>query len=280
MTDHDQLAIVTGASSGMGRETARLLAERGWHVLAGVRKASDGDVLAGEHIEPVILDITDRGQVDAVVDRVERDVEGRRLSVLVNNAGVSLNAPVETLTIDRWREHFEVNFFGHVALTQALLPALLAGRGRVVNISSIGGLVALPTYGPYAAAKFALEAFSDVLRRELAPSGVSVVVIEPGTIATEIWGKQIAAMGNETASWSDGQHERYDSLMNATIQRAQSAGERGVSSAAAAQVIVDAVTADSPKVRYIVGEDAAALARARHDLSDREIDEMLAGARG
>ena len=151
MATQDQLAIVTGASSGMGRETAKLLAQRGWHVLAGVRKPADGEALAGENIEPVILDITDQDQIDAVVRRVEEDPSRRPLSVLVNNAGAALNAPIETLALDEWRQHFEVNFFGHVALTKALLPALLAAEGRVVNISSIGGLVALPTYGPYAA---------------------------------------------------------------------------------------------------------------------------------
>lgn len=280
MPDHDQLAVVTGASSGVGQKTALLLAERGWHVLAGVRKISDGAALAGEHVEPVILDITDPAHIGAVVDRVASDDENRPLSVLVNNAGVALNAPIETLAVARWREHFEVNLFGHVAVTQALLAALLPARGRIVNISSIGGLVALPTYGPYAAAKFALEAFSDALRRELAPSGVSVIVIEPGTIATEIWGKQIAAMSSETVGWTEEQHERYDALMTATIQRAQSAGERGVSPVDAARLIVDAILAKDPQARYLIGEDAIAIAQARRDLSDREFDEMLAKSRG
>lgn len=280
MSDHDQLAVVTGASSGVGQKTALLLAERGWHVLAGVRKISDGAALASEHVEPVILDITDPAHIGAVVDRVASDDENRPLSVLVNNAGVGLNAPIETLAVARWREHFEVNLFGHVAVTQALLAALLPARGRIVNISSIGGLVALPTYGPYAAAKFALEAFSDALRRELAPSGVSVIVIEPGTIATEIWDKQIAAMRSETVGWTEEQHERYDALMTATIQRAQSAGDRGVSPVDAARLIVDAILAKDPQTRYLIGEDAIAIAQARRDLSDRELDEMLAGSRG
>lgn len=279
MATQDQLAIVTGASSGMGRETAKLLAQRGWHVLAGVRKPADGEALAGENIEPVILDITDQDQIDAVVRRVEEDPSRRPLSVLVNNAGVSLNAPIETLALDEWRQHFEVNFFGHVALTKALLPALLAAEGRVVNISSIGGLVALPTYGPYAAAKFALEAFSDVLRRELGRFGVTVIVIEPGTVATSIWDKQAAAMRERAVDWTMGEHERYDSLMATMIKRAKDAEKRGLKPVDAAQVISDAITADTPQTRYLLG-DAEAIAQAADELSDHDLDQMITGMLG
>ena len=180
--------------------------------------------------------------------------------MLVNNAGVSLNAPIETLALDEWRQHFEVNFFGHVALTKALLPALLAAEGRVVNLSSIGGLVALPTYGPYAAAKFALEAFSDVLRRELGRFGVTVIVIEPGTVATSIWDKQAAAMRERAVDWTMGEHERYDSLMATMIKRAKDAEKRGLKPVDAAQVISDAITADTPQTRYLLG-DAEAIAQ-------------------
>ena len=110
------------------------------------------------------------------------DSQGRALRALVNNAAIRRNVPIEVFAIDEWRRMFEVNLFGHVAVTQALLPDLIRSKGRVVNISSVGGKVAMATYGPYAATKFALEAVSDSLRRELAPFGVGVVVVEPGAV--------------------------------------------------------------------------------------------------
>lgn len=175
-----QLVLVTGASTGIGAATARELAGRGYHVLAGVRRATDGDALRSDRIEPVLLDITDQAQVDAVAERVSSDQPHRPLRAVVNNAGISVNAPFEVLSMATWRQQFEVNLFGHVAVLQALLPALIQSRGTVVNVSSVGGKVALPTYGAYAAAKFALEGASDALRREMKPFGFNVVVIEPG----------------------------------------------------------------------------------------------------
>jgi NAD(P)-dependent dehydrogenase (short-subunit alcohol dehydrogenase family) len=273
MASQDQLAIVTGAASGMGRETAKLLARRGWHVLAGVRKDADGDSLAADNIEPVILDITDQAQIDAVLARVDGDPAGRPLSVLVNNAGILLNAPIETLSIANWRRLFDVNLFGHVAMTKAFLPALFASEGRIVNVSSIGGLVAMPTYGPYAASKFALEAFSDVLRREVGRLGVTVIVIEPGTIATSIWDKQSAVMQELPTTWTSDEHERYDSLQERARSLAADANERGLDAADAAQVIVEAIMAGSPKTRYLIG-DAVPWAQTVQDLSDHDLDEM------
>ncbi len=220
MTNTKRMAVVTGASSGIGLATVQELSRRSFHVLAGVRKQGDADRLAGENIEPVTLDITDEKQITALAERVTNDPEGRRLGVLVNNAGVALNAPVEAIPLAEWRRHFEVNFFGHVALTQALLPALIAGgNGRLINISSIGGRVALPTYGAYAAAKFALEGFSDVLRREVGRLGVKVIVIEPGAITTKIWGKTIATMDELAANMSADQHAHYDEMPPSVSRR-------------------------------------------------------------
>ena len=167
-----ELLVVTGTSSGIGAATARELARRGFHVLAGVRRNTDADALRATNVEPVMLDITNEGEVRALAKRIADDPERRPLRALVNNAGIGANAPVEVLPLFEWRRLFEVNFFGHVAMTQALLPALIESRGTVVNISSVGGKLAMATYGPYAAKKFALEAVSDALRREVKPLGV------------------------------------------------------------------------------------------------------------
>ena len=175
-----RLALVTGASTGIGRACAIHLAALGFHVLAGVRDPAD----APDGLEPLQLDVTSEEDVAAAAERV-----GAELHVLVNNAGIAISGPVEIVPVEEWRRQIEVNLLGQVAVTRALLPAILRARGRVVNMSSIGGRVASPLFGPYSASKFALEAVSDALRREVAPHGVRVVSIEPGGIATPIWGK-------------------------------------------------------------------------------------------
>src|SRR4029078_1214880 len=187
-----ELVVVTGASTGIGAATARGLAPRGFHVLAGVRRDQDADAIRGPGIEPLIIDITNPDHIQALATRVYGAPQGRALRALVNNAGIGVNVPVEAFAIDKWRRLFEVNLFGHIAVTQALLPALTRSRGRVVNISSVGGKIAMATYGPYAGTKFALEAVSESLRRAVGPFGVEVVVVEPGAVRTEMPGRAIA----------------------------------------------------------------------------------------
>ena len=169
-------------------------------MLAGVRRDVDADALRADGIEPHILDITDESDVAAIAGRVADDPLRRPLRALINNAGVAVNAPVETLPIAEWRNLFEVNLFGHIAMTQALLPALLHSSGNVVNISSVGGKFAMATYGPYAASKFALEAASDSLRREVSPLGVKVVVIEPGAVTTRMAESAVASADRHSAN--------------------------------------------------------------------------------
>src|SRR5262249_39272495 len=132
-----ELAIITGASTGIGAATARELAQRGFHVLAGVRRDRDAEAIRGAGIEPLIIDITNRDHIRALATRVHGDPRGRAVRALVNNAANGVNAPVEAFAIDQWRRLFEVNLFGHIAVTQALLPALIRSKGRVVNISSV-----------------------------------------------------------------------------------------------------------------------------------------------
>ncbi|MFF5099921.1 MULTISPECIES: SDR family oxidoreductase [Actinosynnema] len=269
------LAVVTGASTGIGAATARELAGRGFHVLAGVRRERDGDALRGSGVEPVLLDITRPEQVAALVDRIG----GRGLRALVNNAAVSVNAPVEALPLDAWRELFEVNLFGHVAVTQAVLPALLRdGGGRVVNISSVGGRVAMATYGPYAGTKFALEAVSDALRRELAPHGVRVVVVEPGGVRTRMGDRGIATTRRRAEGMSDELRARYGPLVEAVTAHTAAHLERGISPERAASVVAKAVTARKPRTRYAAGLDAAVLTRLARVLPDRLLDRVAAAS--
>lgn len=272
--ESQKLIVVTGASTGMGASAARELARQRFHVLAGVRRDSDAGAIRSTGIEPVILDITKSEQVEALAARVTDDP--RALHALVNNAGIQVNGPVEALPMAQWRWVFEVNLFGHVAVTQALLPALLRGKGRVINISSVGGKIAMATYGAYAGAKFALEAVSDSLRREVAPLGVQVVVVEPGGVRTEMAARGIATANHLAAQMTPEQDERYGSLVQATNTLMASGTASGLTADAAARVIAKAVTTRRPRTRYTIGRDAALVTRLARILSDRTLDRVIA----
>lgn len=265
---------MTGASTGIGAATARQLAGLGFHVLAGVRRERDGNAIRDLGIEPLILDITVPDHIAGLSVRVNEDPYGRPLRAVVNNAGIGINVPVEAFAIDDWRKLFEVNLFGHVAVTQTLLPALIRSRGRVVNISSVGGRVAMATYGPYAGTKFALEAVSDSLRREMSPLGVQVVVVEPGAVRTEM----LERAGTATYELNPELAQRYSGLVHAVAAQAASSAKSGLSSNDAAKVIARAVTARKPRTRYAVGREAAIATRLARFVPDRMLDRLLAGA--
>jgi NAD(P)-dependent dehydrogenase (short-subunit alcohol dehydrogenase family) len=185
--------LITGTSSGIGRAATFTLAENGYHVLATVRKQEDVESLLAEAgtrrvvgaVEPIILDVTDSGQIAAAVEIVRAKIAvGGRLHAVVNNAGAQWPGPIETLPMTDWRLQFDVLFFGPIALAQQLLPQLRASRGRVINVTSIGGIIPGPMIAAYQAAKAALEAVSDSMRIEFSPFGVHVSAIAPGSIST------------------------------------------------------------------------------------------------
>ena len=181
--------LVTGASTGIGRATAC-----GWTRPAGGSSPAcagqeDADALGeagSERVLPLILDVTDAGQIAAAAERIEAEAGGR-LDGLVNNAGIAVPGPLETLPLEDFRRQVEVNLTAQVAVTQALLPLIRRARGRVVFIASIGGRIAFPLNGAYHAAKFGMEAVGDVFRQELRPWGIAVSIVEPGSIDTPIW---------------------------------------------------------------------------------------------
>ena len=278
MLEKQELVVVTGASSGIGAATARELARRGFHVLAAVRRNEDGDAVRATNLEPLLLDITDEAGIVALVQRIADDPVGRRLRALVNNAGMAVNAPLETYPLSDWRRLFDVNLFGHVAMMQALLPALIESRGTIINVSSVGGKVAMATYGPYAGTKFALEAVSDSLRRELGPLGVKVVVIEPGAVTTRMLG-QVYHRGKQVVqAMTEEQRGRYAALMHAVVAQAQAATAGGASPENAGKVIADAITSKRPRTRYTIGLRTAIIVRLIRLLSDRILDRMLASS--
>ena len=270
-----ECVVVTGASTGIGAASARELARRGFHVIAGVRRDRDADALRADGIEPVILDVTQPDHIARLASRIDDDSQAGALRALVNNAAIQINAPVETLPLSQWRRQFEVNLFGHIAVTQALLPALLRHSGRVVNISSVGGRIAMATYSPYAGTKFALEAVSDSLRRELAPLGVRVVVVEPGAVRTEMSDRVIATANRLAAAMSPEQRDRYGRLIQAVNAQSAAHTPSGTPADDAARVIAKAVTAGKPRTRYTIGRDAALITRLSRVLPDRMLDRIL-----
>jgi len=248
--------VITGASTGIGRACALHLDGLGWQVFAGVRKDADGEALkaeASERLTPILLDVTDAESIRAARAAVEDAVQATGLTGLVNNAGVAYGGPIEYLDLAELREAFEVNFFGLVAVTQALLPLLRAGHGRIVNMSSMSGLVASPFLSPYSTSKFAVEALSDALRVELAPWDLHVAVIEPGAIRTAIWTK-----GADTIQRIIDQAPPEGLKLYGDIAEATKRGLRphGVPPREVARAVEQALTAARPKTRYLVGADA------------------------
>jgi NAD(P)-dependent dehydrogenase (short-subunit alcohol dehydrogenase family) len=241
-------ALVTGASSGIGAACAERLARSGWRVLAGVRREGD----APEGTEELLLDVTDPAQIQAASERVEE------LQGLVNNAGIALGGPLEFVPLDELRKQLEVNVVGQVAVTQALLPALRRGRGRVVFVGSISGKSALPFLAPYSASKHALEAIADSLRVEVAPWGISVTIVEPGTVKTPIWTRS-AARADELLEAMDGR-DRLEELYGERIGRfrriAMARGQAGAPPESVAEAVEEALTASRPPTRRLVGRDA------------------------
>lgn len=261
-------ALITGASSGIGWATALVLAHGGWLVYAGVRREEDGAALAaaaagigaGALLRPIILDVTDATSVAAVIGVVESELREHRVTLagLVNNAGIAVAGPVEEVPLARWRTVLDVNVTGAVAMAQACLPLLRAGRGRIVNISSVSGRVASPFLGPYAASKFALEALSDSLRLELAPWGVKVVLVEPGPVATPIWDKGEAMVAADRAHIGDA--SPYAPWLGQIRAAFRSSARRGIPPEVVAGVIVRALTTPHPQARYPIGSNRAAVA--------------------
>ncbi|MDB5092090.1 MAG: Oxidoreductase, Glucose/ribitol dehydrogenase family, partial [Candidatus Eremiobacteraeota bacterium] len=181
--------VVTGASTGIGAAAAAELARLGYVVFAGVRSDADASAVCAlhENVRALRLDVTSAAEVAAAAGAVA--ASGLALQGVVNNAGIAVAGPLEYLPVDEWRRQFEVNLFGAVTVTQAFLPLLRPARGRLVFVGSVSGRLATPFIAPYSASKFALRAVTDALRIELFPFGLSVSLIEPGSVKTPIWQK-------------------------------------------------------------------------------------------
>jgi NAD(P)-dependent dehydrogenase (short-subunit alcohol dehydrogenase family) len=255
----ERSVLITGASTGIGRACAVHMDRLGWRVFAGIRQESDAASLRSEGSErliPALLDVADAASIRDASTAVDAALGADGLSGLINNAGVAFGGPIEYLDLDEMRRTFEVNFFGLIAVTQAVLPLLRRGHGRIVNMSSISGWIAAPFLSPYNTSKFALEALSDALRVELHPWDIRVAVIEPGAIHTPIWDK-----GKATArDLLDNAPAASRSLYGKAMQRfVDSLGAHGIQAEVVARAAAHALTSRSPKTRYAIGPDAAAV---------------------
>jgi NAD(P)-dependent dehydrogenase (short-subunit alcohol dehydrogenase family) len=246
--------LITGASGGVGRQTVTLLVERGWRVFAGVRSRSTAAALDGANVVPVDLDITDEDSIAAARDRVSVEVGEAGLFALVNNAGLSVDGPLELVPAHRLRQQFEVNVIGQLAVAQAFLPLLRQAGGRVINIGGAAGSVALPLMGALGASKAALDSASDALRMELRLQGVAVSYIEPGALTTELFVKSAEVVKRE--GFAGGAREF--ALYQPAILRMEEAmaKQKPTPVVQAAETIVAALTARKPKARYRVGREA------------------------
>ncbi|HEX8068052.1 MAG TPA: SDR family oxidoreductase [Thermoleophilaceae bacterium] len=279
----ERTVLISGASTGIGRATALRLAGRGLDVLAGVRRAEDGEALEREapgRIRPVILDVADQATIVSTAETVRETAAGRGLAGLVNNAGITVQGPLEYLAIDDLRRQLEVNVVGHVAVTQAMLPFLRAARGRIVNVGSVGGRISRPFIAPYNASKFAIRAITDSLRKELRPWGIEVVLVEPGAIATPIWDKGEAAGREVVGGLPPEGRERYGESIESMTRFALKTGRKGLPPEAAAEVVERALTADRPRTRYLLGRDARAQVVLNALLPDRWSDALEARVLG
>jgi NAD(P)-dependent dehydrogenase (short-subunit alcohol dehydrogenase family) len=269
MSSTQQIVLVTGASSGIGKAIAEFLAGKGYYVFASARTMIKLEAMRSKNLEPLQLDVTDGDAVRAAVDHIQA-TKGR-LDILINNAGYGIYGTVEGLTQEQVRRAFDVNVFGLGQVTQAVLPLMREQRsGTIVNMSSVVGKVSMPVLGWYAATKHAVEGLTDALRLEVKPFGIKVVMIEPGSIVTGFEDTAMATL----AECDD--PECYTDVRNGFSKVIRS----GYESAPGPQVVVDAVykaiTARNPRARYTAGRDAAMFVAMKGLLSDGLFDRVVA----
>jgi NAD(P)-dependent dehydrogenase (short-subunit alcohol dehydrogenase family) len=267
--------LVTGASSGIGAATALRLDADGHDVFAGVLDEADtaGLAAASERLRVVVLDVTSAASLETAVVEVTEHLAGRGLDGLVNNAGVGFPGPLELLALDDLRRQLEVNVIGQVATTQAMLPLVRQASGRIVFVGSVGGVLASQFAGAYHASKFAIEAIGDVWRQELEPEGIDVILIEPSAISTPIWSKAIAHLDRLRQSTSP-RMVPYRERLIAFRATLESADEHGKPPEDVADVIAQALTAEHPDARYVVGAAGKLATALRPLVPDRVADKL------
>jgi NAD(P)-dependent dehydrogenase (short-subunit alcohol dehydrogenase family) len=219
----------------------------------------------------VLLDLADAASLAPACSEVLDRADGKLVG-LINNAGLSISGAFEGLSLDDWRRQFEINFFGHISITGNLMPGLLANKGRVITVGSIGGRMALPYMGPYTASKHAVRAWMDAMRLELVPQGVHAVLIEPGAIDTPLWNKGAGEALARLEALPEELRGRYQRYFNGALKAAEMSAKAAIPPDRVAKVIERALTARHPRGRYLVGPDArvqATIAKLPPSVTDR-----------
>ncbi len=279
---HKGAVVITGASTGMGEHCALGLAARGYRVFAGVRKAADGDALkrrASGLLEPLIIDVVSESGVREAATVVERSLGGEPLMALWNNAGITVNGPLEFLALNDLRRQLEVNVIGQVAATQAFLPMIRKSKGRILITGSIGGFFTTPMLVPYCMSKYAMEAMADGLRRELRPTGVRVVLLEPGGIQSKIWEKGIGESEVFLKNAPPQMMEVYGWLVQALQRLAPKMARDAKPPQEVLDCVIHALESPRPKTRYRMGHNSTAQ-KIIASLPDRVQDALVAKMMG
>jgi NAD(P)-dependent dehydrogenase (short-subunit alcohol dehydrogenase family) len=275
--------VITGSSTGIGRASALMLDRNGFRVFAGVRRDADGDALrsaASESLTPVRIEVTDAESIEAMAETVTSEVGEAGLDGLVNNAGTTLPCPIEYLPLDGFRLQLEVNLVGPLAITQALLPVLSLGQGRVVNVTSAAGRAGVPLMAPYVSAKHALEGLSDVMRLEFRQLGIQVAVIEPGFVGTAMGGKLQRDTEGVVGSMPDEGRHRYGPALGKLAEEIGQQAATGSPPEVVAKAVLHAMTSKRPHTRYPAGEGAKRMLFMRRMLSDRQFDRIVLSKSG
>ncbi|MDP4509232.1 SDR family oxidoreductase [Nonomuraea turcica] len=265
--------LVTGASTGIGRATALLLAREGFTVYAGVRKEADGQAL-GPTVTPITLDVTDPGQIAEAVRTIDR------LDALVNNAGIGVTGPLEFVSLDALRRQYEVNVFGQVAVTQAMLPKLRASKGRVVTVGSVGSWITLPFGGPLCSSKHAIRSLNDALRMEVKPWGIRAVLIEPGSIHTAAVDKLEGEVEPRLAAIGEEGRRLYGAAYRTMVTSGLKEERSGSSPDVVARAVLHALTARKPRSRYPVGKKSRLMSTLGRILPQYTLDALRLRALG
>lgn len=263
--------LITGASSGIGAATATKLAETGWRVFAGVRKVA----AAPAGTTPILIDVSDRASISGAATEVARLLEGNGLDALVNNAGIGQVAPLEFVSPEDLQAIFSVNVFGLVSVTQAFLPHLRLARGRIVNLSSVGGLITIPFGGGLCATKHAVEAISEAMRMELLPAGVNVIIIRPASIHSPAADKLAVDTERVIAALPPEGRDRYEQSLRHFVQRMTEEENAGSPPEVVGETILHALSADHPATHYDVGKGSRILTLLAEWVPDKLRDQIL-----
>lgn len=265
-----QKIFITGASTGIGFHAACFLRSKNYSVWASARKPADLERLRAAGITAIEMDVCDPASIAKACVQLPTD-----LDALINNAGIAIGGPLEALQWQDWKRQFDTNVLGLVEVTRQLLPKLRQQKGRIINIGSISGKIASPLLSAYCASKFAVEAISDALRRELKPQGIRVILLEPGAIRTEIWGKSKSEAEKMIETWPKNLVSTYQKQLDSMVKSVQTIEQRAAPVEAVSFAILRALEFRNPKARYTIGRGMGAASWMANHFPDALLDRIL-----